>query len=31
MKSKIKLLDGKYYDRVELLERMEDDSFTMEN
>jgi len=27
MKSKIKLLDGKYYDRVELLERMEDDSF----
>ena len=27
MKSKIKLLDGKYYDRVALLERMEDDSF----
>lgn len=27
MKSKIKLLDGKYYDKVELLERMEDDSF----
>ena len=27
MKSKIKLLDGKYYDKVELLERMQDDSF----
>ena len=24
---KIKLLDGKYYDRAELLKRMEDDTF----
>ena len=28
---KIKLLDGKQYDRAELLKRMEDDTFTMGN
>jgi len=27
MKSKIKLLDNKYYDKAELLKRMEDDTF----